>query len=948
MIILLIVSAITLAFTLLISAHEQTHQTATFTLSTSFDYEARWPNGPGREFIYSMKITCSKYLDPLPLYSPRNSSVSPHLIHIENCALPTTPLANVCRMLDLDITRVNKLIIKDSSLPPSLPKNYTSGFHTLYTIKLSNVLNPTINFFKSITKEYVQIIIENMEIPEMEVNATVSTLKGGNIVGFTVNNAKIKKMFHCERIDELTIKHTREDQILDLVWPKGCVGLLRKFRLESLSQATVKRLETIMPTLFLNTLTIQNCSLVYLPLSFLGSLSHFNRLELPHNHLEDKAILQLPKLIALVTLDLSYNRLRGDSLKYMISGGSSRVDMETLILDGNNFTDIFEDSEIKAAVVNKSRLHQLSLKWMSLEPHSLSHMQFQWLERLDLNSNSSKLIENLQLHNLPSTIGPSQLTIDLSGHLVRSVSIGPNYTANYSDLHEPGHWLTSKGYKLVVFLDFIDCDCNNDALQYALKEFPEHLYMPAMRCNSKNGGLFMDEPVENLSCRKATVNGCKRIMSRDKNYTTVVDCSRVGDKFQWPKPQRFRGLNATRNNISFLENAYLPDTLEWLDLRHNNISVLKSDEVQLLFGTSNRRVWLDGNPILCFCENRKLLEAILRNHSQVVDYEDIKCNKSQTLIKEISVFEICKSGIVHRDYRTLGIVKDAQEKKIHCDTSLDAVKPFPTKMIFYTVSLYECVMPRIFLEDTLSTLNIDVTALKTLKLINVRMSNNIPKYYSAGLGIENLELIGIKDGVPYNFFQYQSNLRRLFVKDMVLPGLVGNNGGPLLELSIENSTVPFWSNCRTLQTLTLARLTEEQVPDTYDANCTGPTGTLRYLFLKDMSPGAAMKLMKNVNESSLIEFRCHNCSLVDNPLRLMSNFDRLDVLDLSYNNLEDQAFSQFPEIKSLKILNLSHNKLKGDFLLDVVPKIPELRELILDGNLFVHTFQNFQIKSVLV
>ncbi|KAJ2945801.1 hypothetical protein O0L34_g4706 [Tuta absoluta] len=785
-------------------------------------------------------------------------------------------------------------------------------------------------------------------MPQIETKSKYEFNNTGHMLVLTLKNTTIKKIFDCNHLEELTIKDIREDQILNSDWLNNCgSGLFRKLWLESLSPVTVQRLETTLPLGLLETIIIQNCSLVQLPYRFIGKIGWFNprkfKIALPYNHLEDTAFFQFPILEDLAFLDLSYNRLTGECLKYILPNvGGYRNDLRNLILDGNNFTDIFDDYEIKTAFVNKSSLQYLSLKLMPLEPHSLSHMQFKWLQRLDLHSNSNKVIENLQLHNLPST-GDSQLTIDLSGYLVRSVSIGPNYTANFSELHEPGHWLTSKGYKLVVFLDFIDCDCNNDVLQYALKEFPEHLYMPAMRCNSKTGGLFLDEPEENLSCRKASVHGCRRMLSRDVNYTTVVDCSRNVEKFRWPKPQRFRGLNATGNNISSLNDAYLPRTLEWLDLRQNNISILNAEEIQLLFGTSNRRIWLDGNPIPCLCENHKLLEAMLRNHLQIVDYEDIKCSGGQTFIKDISVFEICKSGIVHGDYRTLGIVKDTQEKKIHCAANLDDEKPFTTKTIFHTLTINECIMPRMSLADTLTALNIDVNALKTLKLINVRMPDYIPKNYSTGLSIFNLELIRVKHSVTYTFFQYQESLRRLLVKDMRLPGLAGNSGS-LLELTVENSTVPFWSNCRILQTLTLVELAKEQIPNTYDANC---TGALRYLFLKDMSSDAAMKFIKTVNESSLIEFRVRNCSLVEHPLKLMSEFDRLDVLDFSYNNLEDQAFSQFPDLKSLKILNLGHNKLKGDFLLEVVPKIPELQELVLDGNLFVHTFQNFQIKTAI-
>ncbi|KAI5634855.1 TIR domain-containing protein [Phthorimaea operculella] len=278
---------------------------------------------------------------------------------------------------------------------------------------------------------------------------------------------------------------------------------------------------------------------------------------------------------------------------------------------------------------------------MTLDAECFMYSNFSKLKLLEMRLNDEQRI-SLKLHGLPRT-ATEQLTVDLGGRSYRSVEVDYEFYEHFENRSTTNFSITNKGYNLVVLLDYVDCICNNDVLSRALRDFSGFISMPGLRCDRKNGPLFVEEPLERLNCWKATVHGCRRRISRHFDYVSLVDCSYNTEKFRWPRPdKRYQSLNASGNNVTSLRNAYIPNSLKWLDLRNNSISRLDGNQSTLLFNTTERRVWLSGNPISCQCDNHILLNTLHTKHSQIMDYDSLVCADSELPVRLVSVDELCR------------------------------------------------------------------------------------------------------------------------------------------------------------------------------------------------------------------------------------------------------------------------------------------------------------------
>ncbi|KAJ2945800.1 hypothetical protein O0L34_g4705 [Tuta absoluta] len=456
----------------------------------------------------------------------------------------------------MDYTRLEKVQFVNTAMPTPFPKEFTSDLPIL-TLELSNVTNfyvPDEFFVSSVTLR--ELVFGFMEVPKLPPP------KALQLESLTLKYSPLKSWDNCQHLKQLIVEGLQKEQIPK--WPSNCTQLMI-IRLESMSLEAVHHLTKTMDgssVAKLEILAMKNCSLRELPLNVMQS-QKFREIYFSDNNLDDKAILQFPKMPNLEILDLSNNQ-------YIISN----VPL---------------------------------------------------------------------LHSFPSTQA-QQLVVDVRGVPVKYVSIGPEYLEGFEHIPRSRFWLTNKAYKLIVHLDSVDCDCNNHILQRALRVYPHFLSMPDLKCH--HGRPFLEEPAENLSCRKASVNGCVRRMSRGRNYTSIVDCSRNAKQFRWPQPRGFRGFNASGNRITSLDKAYLPDSLEWLDLRNNSISRLDGEQSTRLFGNKGRRVWLAGNPIACDCDNQPLLDALHVNQSLVMDFDNLTCADSGQLLRLVSAAELCRPRLV--------------------------------------------------------------------------------------------------------------------------------------------------------------------------------------------------------------------------------------------------------------------------------------------------------------
>ncbi|KAI5634853.1 TIR domain-containing protein [Phthorimaea operculella] len=452
----------------------------------------------------------------------------------------------------------------------------------------------------------------------------------------------------CEYLKQLIIEGPQKGLLPK--WPSNCTQL-KILRLESVNLDAVRHLTESMnnrSVADLEILSIVNCSLDKLPLSVMHS-KKLREIDFSHNNLHSEALLQFPTMKSLEVLHLSNN---------YFSLGSFTIPLLPILLTRERFPALrvlnlnatglwsrLSISEVAEAATKLPSLKKLYIDIAMASEEAFMHSSYSKLNYLYMFATykSEQTLYRLRLHSLPSTQA-QHLEVVLKGVQVTHVTIGPEYIENFDRIPRSRFWLTNKGYKLTVHLDSVDCDCNNHILQSALRLFPHFLSMPNLKCH--HGGSFLEEPAENLSCRKATVNGCIRRISRGSNHTTVVDCSHNTKTFRWPQPRGFRGFNASGNRITSLDKAYLPDSLEWLDLRNNSISRLDGEQTMHLFGNKGRRVWLTGNPIVCDCDNQPLLDALHVYQSLVIDFDNLTCADSGQLLRLVSAAELCRPKLV--------------------------------------------------------------------------------------------------------------------------------------------------------------------------------------------------------------------------------------------------------------------------------------------------------------
>ncbi|KAI5633873.1 TIR domain-containing protein [Phthorimaea operculella] len=156
-----------------------------------------------------------------------------------------------------------------------------------------------------------------------------------------------------------------------------------------------------------------------------------------------------------------------------------------------------------------------------------------------------------------------------------------------------------------------------------------------------DGSPPMDMICDRLPCQRISCNSscvCCRDGSdiigdcRDANISTLPE--------QLLDMDNLTDILAPNNNISTVPEK-LPDTLEFLDLRGNNIWKAGAAHVAALFANPQRRVRLAGNTIFCTCEYQTLIATLQTHRIQVEDFEDLKCDFSEEKISEVVVAELC-------------------------------------------------------------------------------------------------------------------------------------------------------------------------------------------------------------------------------------------------------------------------------------------------------------------
>ncbi|KAI5634856.1 TIR domain-containing protein [Phthorimaea operculella] len=498
------------------------------------------------ELRKQLRVRC--IVPDTPLILPRNQK--PNELYIENCRIPNTQITKLLESYQMDYTKLEKLQFVNTYMQTPFRKDYTADL-PIKTLEISNVTNFYVSeeFFASLIK-LRELVFGYIEVPVLPKTMQLESL--------TLKYSPLKSWDNCQHQKQLIIEGLNEEQIP--VWPENCTQL-QVIRLKSMGLDTVHQLTESMnanSVANLEILSITNCSIVELPLNLMQS-QNFREICFSTNNLDDKTISHFPTLPNLEVLDLSNNYYIVNNMPLVLSRTPS---LRELNINGTGLFSWRDSFPLREALTKLTSLTRLYLNIKLAFEEVFMHSRFTNLTYINMkNYYPRHKWELLRLHSFPSTQA-EQLEVDVRGVPVKYVSIGPDYFERFEHIPRSRFWLTNKGYKLVVRVDSVDCDCNNLILQRALRLYPHFLSMPNLKCH--HGGSFLEEPAENLSCRKATVNGCVRRMSRGLNYTTVVDCSRNDKQFHWPQPRGFRGFNASGNLITSLDKAYLPDSLEVL------------------------------------------------------------------------------------------------------------------------------------------------------------------------------------------------------------------------------------------------------------------------------------------------------------------------------------------------------------------------------------------------
>ncbi|XP_032311289.2 protein toll-like [Drosophila ananassae] len=102
------------------------------------------------------------------------------------------------------------------------------------------------------------------------------------------------------------------------------------------------------------------------------------------------------------------------------------------------------------------------------------------------------------------------------------------------------------------------------------------------------------------------------------------------------------------NKLNFIEQ--LPKKLTYLDLSHNNISILKEDIRNFLverIRSSQMMVRLSGNPWSCTCEERDFLKFVKGHGRNIIDSAVMICEESGYPLLEVEESDICPSALIY-------------------------------------------------------------------------------------------------------------------------------------------------------------------------------------------------------------------------------------------------------------------------------------------------------------
>ncbi|KAI4473762.1 hypothetical protein M0804_015190 [Polistes exclamans] len=115
-------------------------------------------------------------------------------------------------------------------------------------------------------------------------------------------------------------------------------------------------------------------------------------------------------------------------------------------------------------------------------------------------------------------------------------------------------------------------------------------------------------------------------------------------------PINVTGLLLSNNNISTITLDKLPYSLKVLELHNNYISKISLDELNYLKSIHWEKFTLSGNPIICDCNNRNLIEFVQSHRVYYEDLDNLTCINTHLPIHQIPIEKMCFSYLEFYKY----------------------------------------------------------------------------------------------------------------------------------------------------------------------------------------------------------------------------------------------------------------------------------------------------------
>ncbi|KAJ2946671.1 hypothetical protein O0L34_g12730 [Tuta absoluta] len=163
-------------------------------------------------------------------------------------------------------------------------------------------------------------------------------------------------------------------------------------------------------------------------------------------------------------------------------------------------------------------------------------------------------------------------------------------------------------------------------------------------CADLNKTNLVETTRDQTECTKTNCDDCvcRQLWSAAAGEGIEVECR---DKivYRIPDVKGIRKLLAHSNQIS-LRKEDIPDSLTYLDLTNNNITIVEKEAARKLFSVENRQMLLSGNQIRCICGNVHFIKHIKKHKNQVLDYKKVTCGQEELLLDYVDAdIKMCKN-----------------------------------------------------------------------------------------------------------------------------------------------------------------------------------------------------------------------------------------------------------------------------------------------------------------